>query len=147
MDLGLKGKWALVCGASKGLGLGCAQALAVEGVNVVLVARGAPALEAAATELRARSQALVLTLAADITQVAGREAAFFGIYAISERGTSWIGPIVFGLVAQLTNSYRPAILALIVFFIVGSLILLFTDTARAIHEAGNLMPEEVGEST
>lgn len=72
----------------------------------------------------------------------GRESAFFGIYAISERGTSWIGPIVFGLVAQLTNSYRPAILALIFFFIVGSLILLFTNTARAIHEAGNLTPEE-----
>ena len=65
----------------------------------------------------------------------GRESAFFGIYAISERGTSWIGPIVFGLVAQVTNSYRPAILALIVFFIVGSVILLFTDTAKAIRDA------------
>ncbi len=72
----------------------------------------------------------------------GRESAFFGIYAISERGTSWIGPIVFGLVAQLTNSYRPAILALIFFFIVGSLILFFTDTKKAIHESGNLTPEE-----
>lgn len=72
----------------------------------------------------------------------GRESSFFGIYEISERGTSWIGPIVFGLVAQLTNSYRPAILALIFFFIVGSLILLFTNTTRAIHEAGNLTPEE-----
>jgi UMF1 family MFS transporter len=66
----------------------------------------------------------------------GRESSFFGIYEISERGTSWIGPIVFGLVAQLTDSYRPAILALIVFFILGSLILLFTDTDRAIREAG-----------
>jgi 3-oxoacyl-[acyl-carrier protein] reductase len=54
MDLGIAGKWALVCGASKGLGLGCAQALAAEGVNVVLTARGADALEAAAAELRAR---------------------------------------------------------------------------------------------
>ncbi|HYJ89826.1 MAG TPA: MFS transporter [Pyrinomonadaceae bacterium] len=72
----------------------------------------------------------------------GRESAFFGIYAISERGTSWIGPLVFGLVAQLTDSYRPAILALIAFFIVGSLILLFTNTAQAIHEAGNITPEE-----
>lgn len=70
----------------------------------------------------------------------GRESSFFGIYEISERGTSWIGPIVFGLVAQLTNSYRPAILALIVFFVVGSLILLFTDTAKAIEEAGNIVP-------
>ena len=72
----------------------------------------------------------------------GRESAFFGIYAISERGTSWLGPFVFGLVAQLTNSYRPAILALIAFFVVGSLILLFTNTAKAIHEAGNITPEE-----
>lgn len=72
----------------------------------------------------------------------GRESSFFGIYEISERGTSWIGPIVFGLVAQLTNSYRPAILALIVFFVVGSLILIFTDTDRAVREAGNLTPGE-----
>ncbi len=73
----------------------------------------------------------------------GRESAFFGIYEISERGTSWIGPIAFGLVAQLTNSYRQAILALIFFFVVGCIILLFTNTTRAIHEAGNLTPEEV----
>ncbi|MGI8639497.1 MAG: MFS transporter [Pyrinomonadaceae bacterium] len=72
----------------------------------------------------------------------GRESAFFGIYEISERGTSWIGPVVFGFVAQMTNSYRPAILALIVFFVVGSLILLFTNTDKAIHEAGNLTPTE-----
>jgi UMF1 family MFS transporter len=72
----------------------------------------------------------------------GREAAFFGIYAISERGTSWIGPIVFGLVAQITNSYRPAILALIAFFIIGSIILFFVDTKKAIHDAGNKEPAE-----
>lgn len=73
----------------------------------------------------------------------GRESAFFGIYEISERGTSWIGPIVFGLVAQTTNSYRQAILALIFFFIVGSIILLFTNTTKAIHDAGNKTPEEI----
>lgn len=72
----------------------------------------------------------------------GRESAFFGIYAISERGTSWLGPVVFGLVAQLTNSYRPAILALIVFFIVGSIILLLTNTKKAIEDAGNEPPFE-----
>jgi UMF1 family MFS transporter len=70
----------------------------------------------------------------------GRESAFFGIYAISERGTSWIGTIVFGLVAQLTNSYRPAILALIAFFVIGSIILLFVDTRKAIREAAELEP-------
>jgi MFS transporter, UMF1 family len=87
------------------------------------------------------SQALSRSLFSQMIP-AGRESAFFGIYAISERGTSWLGPIVFGLVAQLTNSYRPAILALIVFFVVGSIILFFADTKRAIHDAGNLMPEE-----
>lgn len=65
----------------------------------------------------------------------GRESAFFGIYEISERGTSWMGPIVFGLVAQLTNSYRPAILALIVFFVGGSVVLFFVNTGKAIASA------------
>ena len=88
------------------------------------------------------SQALSRSLFSQMIP-AGRESAFFGIYAISERGTSWLGPLLFGLIAQLTDSYRPAILALIVFFIVGSVILLFTDAAKAIHEAGNVTPEEV----
>jgi UMF1 family MFS transporter len=70
----------------------------------------------------------------------GRESSFFGIYEISERGTSWIGPIVFGLVAQLTDSYRPAILALIVFFVGGSVLLYFVDTDRAIKDADKLEP-------
>jgi MFS transporter, UMF1 family len=73
----------------------------------------------------------------------GHEAAFFGIYEISERGTSWIGPLIFGIVAGATNSYRQAILSLIVFFVVGMVILFFTNTDRAIHEAGNVLPEEV----
>jgi 3-oxoacyl-[acyl-carrier protein] reductase len=73
MDLGIKGKWALVGGASKGLGLGCAQSLAREGVNVVMVARGAQALDVAATELR-KHGTTILTVAADITTSEGREA-------------------------------------------------------------------------
>src|SRR5207253_4486277 len=51
MDMGIAGKWALVCGASKGLGFGCAQALVREGVHVLIVARGAEALESAAKRL------------------------------------------------------------------------------------------------
>ncbi len=73
MDLGIKGKWALVGGASKGLGFGCAQSLAREGVNVVIVARGAEALDAAATELR-KLGATILAVAVDITTEQGREA-------------------------------------------------------------------------
>jgi 3-oxoacyl-[acyl-carrier protein] reductase len=73
MDLGLKGKWALVGGASKGLGFGCAQSLAREGVHVVIVARGADALDAAATELR-KFGTTILAVAADITTPEGRDA-------------------------------------------------------------------------
>jgi 3-oxoacyl-[acyl-carrier protein] reductase len=77
MDLGIAGKWALVCGASKGLGLGCAQALAREGVNVLIVARGAEVLQAAADQLKKEAKGVqVLAVAADITTVAGREAVF-----------------------------------------------------------------------
>ncbi len=80
MDLGIAGKWALVCGASKGLGLGCATALVREGVHVLMVARGAEALEASAATLRAggadAAGTQVQTLAADITTVEGRTAVF-----------------------------------------------------------------------
>lgn len=77
MDFGIKGRWALVCGASKGLGLGCAQALAGEGVNVVMVARGREALEASAAGIRAASPGVqVIAVAADITTPEGRAAAF-----------------------------------------------------------------------
>ena len=71
-----------------------------------------------------------------------RESSFFGLYEISEKGTSWVGNAVFAIVVGTTGSYRQAILALIVFFVAGSLILLFTNTAKAIHAAGNLTPEE-----
>ena len=77
---------------------------------------------------------------------AGREASFFGIYEVSERGTSWIGPLVFGAVVAATNSYRRAMLSLIVFFVVGTVILYVTKTDKAIHEAGNLLPEEAAQA-
>ncbi len=76
MDLGIKGKWALVCAASKGLGKGCAAALAGEGVNVVITARGEEALQATAAELRALPGAgEVRAVAGDISTPAGRAAA------------------------------------------------------------------------
>jgi 3-oxoacyl-[acyl-carrier protein] reductase len=86
MDLGIAGRWALVGGASKGLGLGCAQALAAEGVNVVMVARGREALEASASQLIAKNidfmptdgpkAPRILTVATDITTPAGRAQIF-----------------------------------------------------------------------
>jgi 3-oxoacyl-[acyl-carrier protein] reductase len=76
MDLGIQGKWALICAASKGLGKGCAKALAGEGANVVITARGAEALQATAAELRAVNPAVqVIAVAGDITTPEGRAAA------------------------------------------------------------------------
>jgi 3-oxoacyl-[acyl-carrier protein] reductase len=76
MDLGIRGRWALVCAASKGLGRGCAQALVGEGVNVVIVARGELALQLCAAELAASAPGVeVRTVVADITTAAGRVAA------------------------------------------------------------------------
>lgn len=75
MDLGIRGRKALVCAASKGLGRGCAVALAREGVEVTLVARGVEALEATAAAIRAESGVVVATVAADITTAEGRAAA------------------------------------------------------------------------
>ena len=75
MNLGIEGKWALVCASSKGLGKGCAAALAAEGVNVVITARGGDALLATADELRAIGRGEVRSVVGDITSVDGRAAA------------------------------------------------------------------------
>ena len=74
MDLGIRGRTALVCAASKGLGRGCAVSLAREGVNLVITARGKEALEATATELRA-FKVDVKTVVGDITTDEGRRSA------------------------------------------------------------------------
>jgi UMF1 family MFS transporter len=71
---------------------------------------------------------------------AGKEASFFGLYEVSERGTSWIGPLLFSVVIARTGSYRMALLSLIFFFVVGLIVLLITDTDRGIREA-NAIPE------
>ena len=75
MDLGIKGRSALVCAASKGLGKGCALALAREGVNLVITARGREALEATADEIRQTTGAKVTAVAGDITTPEGRAQA------------------------------------------------------------------------
>lgn len=65
----------------------------------------------------------------------GREAEYFALYEVSDRGTSWIGPLVFGLAMQFTQSYRVSILSLIVFFIAGFFILWRVNVQRAYAEA------------
>src|SRR5512145_1220012 len=75
MDLGIKGRSALVCAASKGLGKGCAMALAREGVNLTIIARGREALEATAEEIRKATGVKVTAVATDIVTEEGRRAA------------------------------------------------------------------------
>jgi UMF1 family MFS transporter len=74
---------------------------------------------------------------------AGKEAEFFSFYHAMDRGTSWFGTLVFGLVYQFTDSYRPAIFALIIFFVIGGLLLMRVDTERGIRDAGNTSPRTV----
>jgi len=65
----------------------------------------------------------------------GREAEYFSIYEVSDKGTSWLGPLVFGLALQFTGNYRLAIMSLIIFFAVGLVVLTRVDVARASQEA------------
>jgi UMF1 family MFS transporter len=73
----------------------------------------------------------------------GKEAEYFSFYHAMDRGTSWFGTLVFGLVYQFTDSYRPAIFALIAFFLVGGLVLMKVDTKKGIRQAGNDIPRVV----
>jgi UMF1 family MFS transporter len=70
----------------------------------------------------------------------GREGEYFALYNAAERGTSWFGTLLFGVVFQVTGSYRPAIVALIIFFILGAFFMLRLDPRRGIREAGNAVP-------
>ncbi len=73
----------------------------------------------------------------------GREGEYFALYNACERGTSWFGTFLFGVVFQIAGSYRPAIVALIVFFVLGAVFLLRLDARRGIAEAGNTVPSVV----
>jgi UMF1 family MFS transporter len=80
------------------------------------------------------SQALSRSLFAQMIPP-GQEAEYFSLYEVSERGTSWLGPLFFGLALQFTGSYRVAIISLMIFFIAGFLVLTRVDIRRAIAEA------------
>ena len=80
------------------------------------------------------SQALSRSLFAQLIPP-GKEAEYYSIYEVSDKGTSWLSPLVFGLALQLTHSYRAAILSLIVFFIAGLVVLLRVDVKRGETEA------------
>jgi UMF1 family MFS transporter len=73
----------------------------------------------------------------------GCEAEYFGFYEISDSGTSWLGPLIFGLAYQLSGSYRSALVSLVAFFVLGFVLLLRVPLRTAISEAGNVAPERV----
>ena len=77
------------------------------------------------------SQAISRSLYAQIIP-SGKQAEYYSFYEISERGTSWIGPLLFGLVNQIFGSLRPAILSLIFFFIMGLIVLPFVNVKKAV---------------
>jgi UMF1 family MFS transporter len=74
---------------------------------------------------------------------AGKEAEYYGFYEISDRGTSWLGPLAFGLTFQLTGSYRLAIFSLVIFFVAGFVALALLPMRRAVVAAGNQPPERL----
>jgi UMF1 family MFS transporter len=74
---------------------------------------------------------------------AGSEAQYFGFYEISDAGTAWLGPLVFGLAYQNTGNYRSALVSLVVFFVVGFVLLYLVPVRRAIAAAGNPVPDKV----
>jgi MFS transporter, UMF1 family len=67
----------------------------------------------------------------------GKEAEYFSLYEISDKGTSWLAPLMFGLMLQFTGSYQLAILSLVIFFVAGLVVLGRVDVKRAAREAGN----------
>ncbi|GLY03036.1 MULTISPECIES: MFS transporter [Actinoplanes] len=70
----------------------------------------------------------------------GKEGEYYGFYEISDKGTSWLGPLFFGLIFQITDSYRAGIVSLVVFFLIGGILLALVPIRRAIVAAGNTPP-------
>ncbi|MET9966928.1 MFS transporter [Streptomyces sp. NPDC006356] len=73
----------------------------------------------------------------------GKEAEYFSAYEMSDRGMSWLGPLLFGLTYQLTGSYRDAIISLVAFFVLGFALLARVPVRRAISDAGNPVPDTI----
>ncbi|MEU2354299.1 MFS transporter [Streptomyces misionensis] len=73
----------------------------------------------------------------------GKEAEYFSAYELSDRGMSWLGPLLFGVTYQLTGSYRSAIISLVAFFVIGFVLLARVPVRRAIAAAGNPVPEKI----
>ncbi|SEP88817.1 MFS transporter [Streptomyces radiopugnans] len=88
------------------------------------------------------TQALSRSLYAQLVPP-GKEAEYFSLYEVSDRGTSWLGPLVFGLTYQLTGSYRDAIISLVIFFVLGFILLLRVPVRRAVAAVGAAAPDRI----
>lgn len=88
------------------------------------------------------SQALSRSLFSQLVP-SGKEAEYFALYEVSDRGTSWLGPLLFGLTYQLTGDYRYAILSLVLFFVLGFVLLLRVPVGRAAAAVGNVPPGRI----
>ncbi|MEV6196795.1 MFS transporter [Streptomyces sp. NPDC051920] len=88
------------------------------------------------------SQALSRSLFSHLVP-SGKEAEYFSAYEMSDRGMSWLGPLLFGLTYQLTGSYRDAIVSLVAFFVIGFVLLARVPVRRAVRDAGNPVPEMI----
>ncbi|MEV7974430.1 MFS transporter [Streptomyces sp. NPDC086519] len=107
---------------------------------------GAPAwffvLAAAIGLVLGGSQALSRSLFSHLVPP-GKEAEYFAAYEMSDRGMSWLGPLLFGITYQLSGSYRSAIISLVAFFVIGFALLARVPVRRAIGEAGNPVPQKI----
>ncbi|MGW3016660.1 MFS transporter [Streptomyces longwoodensis] len=107
---------------------------------------GAPAgffaLAAAIGLVLGGSQALSRSLFSHLVPP-GKEAEYFSAYEMSDRGMSWLGPLLFGVTYQVTGSYRDAIVSLVAFFVIGFVLLARVPVRRAIGDAGNPVPERI----
>ncbi|MGN6251635.1 MAG: MFS transporter [Marmoricola sp.] len=116
-------------------------------IGVVVVAMGLPARNAALFYAVGAAIGLVMggtqALSRSFFSLLiphGKEGEYFALYNAAERGTSWFGMLLFGLVFQLSGSYRPAVAALVVFFVAGAALLTRLDVRRGVRAAGNVVP-------
>ncbi|MGW1887278.1 MFS transporter [Streptomyces sp. NPDC001970] len=100
------------------------------------------ALAAAIGLVLGGSQALSRSLFSHLVP-RGKEAEYFSAYEMSDRGLSWLGPLVFGLAFQITGSYRDAIISLVIFFVLGFVLLARVPVRRAVAAAGNPVPRRI----
>ena len=139
----LFGRVAAVIGAKRTVVGGIAIWLVVVVVGFILPAGSFPALlglGAAIGLVMGGTQALARSMYSQLVPL-GRESEYFSFYQAMERGTSWLGTLTFGLVFQFTQSYRLALVALAIFFVVGGVLLTRVDMRKGITDAGNALPK------